>query len=297
MDWDLLRTFETVARLGSLTQAARALGVSQSTVSRQLAKLEAAASSPLLVRETPVRLTERGAALVGAMRPMLDAALAAQSTLEARPEIQGEVTLTTVGELVRWILAPRLPALYAAHPQLRLHILADNRVRSLAAGEADIALRLVRPEHGDLVTRRLRTVGYGVFVGEGVVFEAGMPWLGLAGSLAQVPEQRLAERLFGPRPARLLVEDFESLARAVAAGLGAAILPRIIVEQVSGLRPVPARLLPEASRAPLDARSVWMVTHRTRQRLPRVRAVAAWLADTAFDRTASDPNVASGGVE
>ena len=82
MQWDLLRSFEAVARLGSLTAASRALGVSQSTISRQLARLEEDARSPLLLRESPVRLTERGEALLAAVAPMLDAARAAEVALE-----------------------------------------------------------------------------------------------------------------------------------------------------------------------------------------------------------------------
>ena len=102
MQWDLLRSFEAVARLGSLTAASRALGVSQSTISRQLARLEEDARSPLLLRESPVRLTERGEALLAAVAPMLDAARAAEVALESSPELHGQVTVTTVGELLRW---------------------------------------------------------------------------------------------------------------------------------------------------------------------------------------------------
>jgi DNA-binding transcriptional LysR family regulator len=65
LDWSLLCTFEAVARLGSVTAAAKALGVSQSTVSRHLDRLEAEARSPLVTRERPVRLTERGGAALG----------------------------------------------------------------------------------------------------------------------------------------------------------------------------------------------------------------------------------------
>ncbi len=75
MEWELLRTFEAVARLGSLTAASKALGVSQSTISRHLARLEERAGSPLLLRDAPQRLTERGASLLAAVRPMVDAAL------------------------------------------------------------------------------------------------------------------------------------------------------------------------------------------------------------------------------
>ena len=87
LDWDHLRSFEAVARLGGLTAASRSLGVAQSTVSRHLAELERIAGSPLLLRETPLRLTERGALLLASVQPMVDAALAAQSALENAPDL------------------------------------------------------------------------------------------------------------------------------------------------------------------------------------------------------------------
>jgi DNA-binding transcriptional LysR family regulator len=277
MQWDLLRSFEAVARLGSLTAASRALGVSQSTISRQLARLEEDARSPLLLRSAPIRLTERGEALLTTLAPMLDAARAAEAALEASPELHGQVTVTTVGELVRWVLVPALPEFCAAHPQLNLRILADNHITSLAAGDADVALRFARPERGELVGRRLRSEPYAYFAAVGVALHGELPWLGLTGSLAQIPEQRHAERAFAGRPPRLQVEDLESLGLAVAAGLGVALLPRRLAARLSGVRAV----APQQVGALLPAiapRELWVVVHRARQHVPRVRAVVAWLA-------------------
>jgi DNA-binding transcriptional LysR family regulator len=278
MEWDLLRTFETVARLGSLTAAAKALGVSQSTVSRHLARLEESAGSPLLLRESPLRLTERGASLLAAVRPMVDAALAARSALEDTPELHGEVTLTTVGELVRWELAPRLPEFYRAFPHLRLRILADNRVSSLAAGEADVALRLARPERGELVARKVLAASYAFFAATSLELSPEVPWLGLTGSLADIPEQRHAERAFGTRPPRLLVEDVESLGLAVAAGLGVAILPRGLAARLDDVEEVAPQWIGARSGERIPSRDIWMVVHRSKQHVPRVRALMGWLA-------------------
>ncbi len=279
MQWDLLRSFEAVARLGSLTAASRALGVSQSTISRQLARLEEDARSPLLLRESPVRLTERGEALLAAVAPMLDAARAAEVALESSPELHGQVTVTTVGELLRWVLVRRLPEFYAAHPQLRLRILADNHITSLAAGDAEVALRFARPERGELVGRRLRGEQYAYFAARGLSLHPEVAWLGLAGSLAQIPEQRHAERAFAGRPARLLVEDVESLGLAVAAGLGVALLPRSLVARLRGLVEVRPEQVGALLPGPAGPRHVWVVVHRARQHVPRVRAVVAWLAE------------------
>lgn len=275
--WDLFRTFEAVVRQGSLTAAARALGVSQSTVSRHLAQLEEDAGSPLLLRGSPARPTERGAALLAAILPMIEAAQAARSALEDRPELRGEVTLSTVGEVVRWLLVRRLPQFYQAYPRLRLRILASNQVSNLAAGEADLAIRLVRPDRGDLVTRRVWTETFGFFAAEGLRLRGDTPWLGLAGSLALIPEQRHAARVFAARPPRLLVEDVEALGIAAQEGLGVAVLPRRFAARLAGL----VEITPEAAGAsasdPIPSRDFWLVVHRRRQRLPKVRAAIAWL--------------------
>lgn len=278
MEWDLLRTFEAVARLGALTAAAKALGVSQSTVSRHLARLEESAGSPLLLREIPLRLTERGAALLAAVQPMVDAALAAQSALEDTPELHGEVTLTTVGELVRWELAPRLPEFYRAFPHLRLRILAENRVTSLAAGEADVALRMFRPERGELVARKVLSASYGFFAAASLELHPEVPWLGLTGSLAAIPEQRFTERAFSPRPPRLLVEDVESLGIAVAAGLGVALLSRGLAKRLETVVEVSPRKVGAQASDELPSRDIWMVVHRSKQHVPKVRALMRWLA-------------------
>jgi DNA-binding transcriptional LysR family regulator len=277
MEWELLRTFEAVARLGSLTAASKALGVSQSTVSRHLARLEQSAGSPLLLREAPLRLTERGAAVLAAVQPMMDAALAARSALEDTPELHGEVTLTTVGELVRWELAPRLPEFYRAFPHLRLRILADNRVNSLAAGEADVALRLARPERGELVARKVRVESYAFFAASSLELHPEIPWLGLTGSLAGIPEQRHAERAFATRPPRLLVEDVESLGLAVQVGLGVAILPRRLSARLDDVVEVAARQIGAQSSDRIPSRDLWMIVHRSKQHVPRVRALMGWL--------------------
>jgi DNA-binding transcriptional LysR family regulator len=277
MEWELLRTFEAVARLGSLTAASKALGVSQSTISRHLARLEEQAGSPLLLRDAPQRLTERGASLLAAVRPMVDAALAARSALEDTPELSGEVTLTTVGEMVRWELAPRLPEFYRTYPHLRLRILAENRVSSLAAGDADVALRMFRPERGELVARKVFSVSSAFFAASSLELHPGVPWMGLTGSLAGIAEQRHAERAFATRPARLLVEDVESLGLAVKAGLGVALLPRGLAARLDGVVEVAPQRIGVRGGERIPSRELWMVVHRAKQHVPRVRAVMSWL--------------------
>lgn len=277
MQWDTLRSFELIARLGSLTAAAKALGVSQSTISRQLQKLEDEAGSPLLFRENPIRLTDRGEALLDAVSPMVDAALAAQSVLDDLPQPEGEVVLTTVGEILRWMLSPQLPSFIRNFPKIQLRFLITNQIVSLAAGDADLSLRMTRPDSGDLFAKRLYSFQYKLFAASTLKLHAHTPWLGLTGSLAEIPEQRAMNKLFASRPPTALVEDIESLGIMVECGTGVALLPEALAERFKGLVEVqPQQVGAKASR-PLPARDVWLVTHRSRHKLPKVRAVISWL--------------------
>lgn len=279
MDWELLRTFDAVARHGSMTAAARALGISQSTVTRHLQQLEALAGSPLVVRGAELEFTARGVAVLASVSPMAAAAMSAVAALEEEAELQGEVSITTVGEVVRWFIVPAIGVLQRAHPGLRLTLLSDNRVASLASAEADIALRFRRPSRGDLVSRRLVELSYGLFVGGGVTPHASTPWLGLAGSLSGTPDAEYARRAFCDRPAVALVEDLESLALAVADGLGVAVLPTAAAGRFSDLRQVQPSDVGAALLEPPPPRVLWLVTHGARQRVPKVRAVQDWLID------------------
>lgn len=279
IDWDLLRTFAAVARHSSLTAAAEALAVSQSTVSRQLNRLEQQVGGQLLVRGSPVTLTDQGLVLERAVGPMVEAALSVEAALADQPTVCGTVTVTTVGEVLRWALVDHLPEFCASYPELRLEFLAGNRVDSLAAGDADIALRFFKPQRGDLVARKLTTERYGFFVAQSLERAPGepWPWLGLTGSLAGIAKQRHAELAFADRPARLRVEDFEALGMLVQRGLGIALLPSQFASRLEGVRELtPCEAGAEAA-GPISGQELWLVVHRSKRAVPKIRAVLDWL--------------------
>ena len=92
-----------------------------------------------------------------------------------------------------------------------------------------------------------------------------------------IPEQRHAERAFASRPARLLVEDVESLGLAVQAGLGVAILPSSFADRLTGVVEVVAEDIGAVCFGPVPSRDLWMVVHPSRRDPSRVRAVMEWL--------------------
>lgn len=138
---------------------------------------------------------------------------------------------------------------------------------------------MFRPERGELVARKVLSASYAFFAASSLELHPEVPWLGLTGSLAGIPEQRHAERTFATRPPRLLVEDMEALGLAVQAGLGVAILPRNFAARLEGLVEVAPRRLGARSSDPLPSRDIWMIVHRSKQHVPRVRALMGWLAE------------------
>ncbi len=280
--WDYFRTFEAVSRMGSFKEAARHLSVSQSTVSRHIQHLEEACGEPLLHRTNPLSLTPRGEALKDMVGPLAAAAQLAERELYDHDNmLAGTVTLATVGEVARWTIVPELSSLYERAPDVTLCVLTDNSIISLAAGDADISLRLTRPTRGDLVARKVRDISYGLYASSTLdVISEDVAWMGLTGSLSSLAEQQWRDRVAGKRPTRFLVEDVEALGLAVQAGQGIAVLPRSLAARLDGL--VELDLKDFGVNEALPERELWLVVHGTKQHVPRVRAVIAWLVENVF---------------
>lgn len=156
-DWNRARAFLVTAEEGSFSAAARALGLSQPTVGRQVAALEEALGVVLFARTgTALELTEAGLAVAEHARAMGAAAtrlsLAASGTSEA---LEGDVCVTASELIAAFLLPPVVAGLRRDHPGIRLEIVAANDVRDLLRREADIAVRNVAPTEPDLVGRRL----------------------------------------------------------------------------------------------------------------------------------------------
>jgi DNA-binding transcriptional LysR family regulator len=142
-NWDELRTFVEVARDGSLSGAARRLGLSQPTVGRHIDALEAALGSALFAR-SPRGLAPTPAAL--ALAPHAEAMAAAAAALartasgEAAAD-RGVVRVTASQVVGCEVLPPILAAFHAEHPGIAIELALTNRNEDLARRDADIAVR------------------------------------------------------------------------------------------------------------------------------------------------------------
>ncbi|WP_420004179.1 LysR family transcriptional regulator [Arenibacterium sp. LLYu02] len=154
-DWNHIRAFLATAETGSLSAAARQLGQTQPTLSRQVAALEADLGVYLFERVgRGLVLTEAGRDLLDHSRQMGSAAEAfALAASGQSTAIEGTIRITASDVLSQFFLPPVLRRLQQMAPRLIIDVVAANDIRDLMRREADIAIRHSRPEQQELIAR------------------------------------------------------------------------------------------------------------------------------------------------
>lgn len=152
-----IEVLAAVVEAGSFVRAAEALGLTQSGVSRAVARLESRVGVRLFDRTArAIALTEEGRSFYQQVKPHLagieDAAIQAAGSAVA---VRGRLRINVDPFLARLVLAPRVGKFLAAHPELSLEILGRDRIGDLVADGFDAALRFGEPEPSSLVARRL----------------------------------------------------------------------------------------------------------------------------------------------
>ena len=284
-DWNDARYFLAVAESGSTLAAGRMLRVSQTTVARRIVALEEALGLTLFDRRrSGYVLTPAGEALLGEARGVAAAAGAMADAAAARArDTSGVVRLTTADIFAVSAFPPILGALRAAHPEIMIDLDASEDFRDLAAGQADVAFRVVvRPEGGGLVARRIADDLWTIYCSRGYAEANGVPRnrrelhghpiiAGGGGKMGRVYREWLRENDLESSIA--LEHGSETgLLSAVKSGLGLAALPMFAAE----LDPELVRCLPPKPGTP---RGLWLLTHERLRHTPRVRVVMDFLAE------------------
>ncbi|MHB1372684.1 MAG: LysR family transcriptional regulator [Thauera sp.] len=275
MNWDDLRFLVTLGREGTLAAAARRLGVDQTTVARRLRALEESLGTPLFERNDGVwRPTAVGGrVLERAGRIEEDVAGITRLAEAGAGEVGGVVRITAVSVLIGDWLVPRLPGLYARHPELGVDLVASNDNLSVARRDADIAIRLARPASGDFLIRKLADVGFALYgAARGDLQVSAGDWVAYNEDLEHTPEMRRLQAMLGAGRIRLRCNSLRSLVRAVADGIGHGLLPCFVADADPGL----VRL---SGTDPILSRELWMLIHPDARPLPRVAAMADWLVE------------------
>jgi DNA-binding transcriptional LysR family regulator len=278
--WDDLRYLLALSRAGSLSGAARALGVEHTTVGRRIEALEASLGTRLFVRSRAgVALTPEGQALMPHMGQIEESVLAFERAAlgrDARPT--GTVRVTVAETIGSRFFAPRLDRLCAACPGITIELITSASVFDLARREADVAVRTIRHKQKDgLVVRKVAEIGWGVYCSRRYVERRGMPTAAtlpehdrLGDDLPESPEDLWFERVAAEARCVLRSNNTGCLLGAALAGLGVALLPCYLGDPEPELLRV---TLPDEPH-----RGLWLAVHQDMQRTPRVRAVLDALA-------------------
>lgn len=239
--WDDLRFVLTLARAHSLSQAARELGVDQSTVGRRVTAFERASGSRIFSRTGRTwALTAAGEAVQAHLEEIERRSLAVGRQLEGRDaRVEGVVRLATSESFASWFLAARLGPLRARHPALRLELLTGNRFVDLDRREADLSLRFSRPSQPHLVTRHVGKGAWAVYASAGYRKRHAAPphdVIGFDDELKGTLGWRWLREHTELGPVVLATNSMMAHAAAVAAGLGVGPLPCLWGDRQPGWR-------------------------------------------------------------
>ncbi len=276
-NWDGLQTFLALAENGNLLGAAKVLGVSHQTVSRQVTQLEARLGTRLFDREAkPWRLTLAGRDLERRTKNFgegIDQSLAAMRI--AQESGPGPVRLSVAPFTFKTLVLPALKTLQDTAAPVAAEISFSMQPADLGIGECDMAIRITNTPPQSLIGRDLGTVTFGIFGHEQLIadFEAG----GTAVPVIDVTDAPAHRRdLLGPRNATVLrVADPEALLDAVEQGLGVAVLPDVVGMRLTLCRRSTLRI---PDRAPLRA---WLLRHQDSRSNPEIRRLEQALVEMA----------------
>src|SRR5580704_316405 len=177
-DWDLYRSFLAVLAEGSLSAAARRLGLTQPTLGRHIEALEEALGGAVLFTRSPSGLNPTEAAL--ALGPHVEAMAAAAEALlrTASGEIdaaRGVVRITTSEIMGAEVLPAILTGFHEQWPEVTIELVLSNRQEDLLRRDADIAVRMARPRQEALVARHVGDVTLGLFAHQRYLAAHGTP--------------------------------------------------------------------------------------------------------------------------
>jgi len=277
-DWNHIRAFLAVVEEGSLSGAARQLKLTQPTLSRQINALEADLGLTLFLRGTrQMQLTESGTALVDKVRNMADVAMQISAIASGQSStVSGTVRITCSDAMAAYIMPDVIALVRERYPEIHVDLRASNDLSDLNRREADIAVRHVRPEHPELIAKKLGQFSPGLYATHRYLDTIGpvsgpddlarANFIGLESPERFVPQLNALGVPVTAENFRITTRDGVSYFELARRGLGIAFLPKEVVNRF----PEFESALPDVS---LGDMPVWLVTHRDIQTNMRIRLV------------------------
>jgi DNA-binding transcriptional LysR family regulator len=286
MEWDDLRIVLAVSREGTLSGAARRLGVTHSTVFRRLGSIE---------EQIGVRLFERfrdgyvptpaGETAAEAAARLEDEVLTLERRLSGQDLRPSGIVRIATTDTLGTILMRHLPAMREVHPEIQFEVAISNAMANLSRREAEIAIRPTPDPPEILVGRRVADIAHAIYGSKAYLSRRQETELSAHDWIA--PDDALASTVIGRwihenlRTAHIAcrVDALPALRDAALAGLGLALLPCYLGDPTPGLH----RFTPKTMTEPRSA--LWLLTHDDLRRTARIRATLDFLAKAlASDR-------------
>src|SRR5688572_19469703 len=285
LNWDDLHYFLAVARAGSLTGAAKALGVNHSTVLRRLATLEHRLDARLFDRfQTGYVITEAGEALQKRLGGVAEQIESAQRQLSGLNEaLRGSIRVTSTDTLVQGLLTPCLADFCRRHPGIQMQVVINNSFLSLTRREADVAVRPTARPTENLIGRPAGAIQTAVYATKTYLREAASrgikptdwaahDWVAPDEVLSHLAQARWVAGHVPTERVVLRADSLVAMFEAVRNGMGMAMLLCLLADRDKTLvrvaKPDPALDTP-----------VWVLTHPDLRRVQRIRAFTDHLHD------------------
>lgn len=283
-DWNHLRAFLATAEQGSLSAAARELGLTQPTLSRQVAALEQDLGVTLFERVgKSMVLTTTGLELLEHARTMGTAADELTLTATGRSQaVEGLVSISASDAVAAYLLPPIVQRIHAEAPGIALEIITSNEISDLRRREADIAIRHVSPDHPDLIAKLLRE--------SSARFYASHAWVAAHGH-PRTPADALSCDFIGGGPTSGFLEFLRDHGLPLTSAnikfhSENSVTAWALVRAGLGIGPIMddvARTMPDLVAVLDDVPAIrfpfWLVTHRELRTARRIRVVFDLLAE------------------
>lgn len=263
-NWDNLRFVLAVAETGSVSGAARRLGVNHATVLRRVAAFEAEHGGAIFEKSaTGYRVLPDRVTVIEAAREVGSAVQSVERLMHGRrAKLRGRVRVSSTDSFCQIVLPPLVARLHAESAELMVDLLSSNAHLDFSRLQADISVRPAARLPDDMIGESPARLGFAAFAAPG----ARKVWLGLTGQLSRsVAGQWMAEHV--PLDEIAAGSDsFVVLRQLALAGMGTAILPVFLGEGCSGLVRCP-------DPAPVLSVPIWVATHSELHDAPRIRIV------------------------
>ena len=274
MNWNDLKYFLALYRNETLGGAAKTLKVNSTTVARRIVQLEQDLGCRLFDRPNGqyVITADAEEILQTAMQLEAQFSLINQQLNSRDKNLSGIVRITSVSTFINGYLLKKLPDFQCRYPDIQLELIADASQLSLSQREADLAIRMGRPETGQLIISKLTDIAYAVYGNKNTQPETTLnnhPWVLLDDKYANLPEAKwVSQNVSSARPVLRTNVGLGSV-EAVKQGIGVACLPCYLASYY--------QLSPLTKAFPM--RELWLLQHPNLRELTRIRVFIDWLKE------------------